>query len=339
MHAKLKDIITCLNKYYNVKTREDWDNSGLACGALESDINHIILCLDVTDEIIDDAINAGSNLIISHHPIIFSPLYSLAEHGYKEKLLIKAIKNNIAIYCLHTPADKAQNGINYANADKLGLANIFPVKCKDNILYKIQFICKSDKLDFISDFLKKLECFDILAFNDTAGRFVVNASVAQTNLDLCIKMLQQELGGETIDIYPTVNLGADLCNFVIGQVKEIGAPDFIEKVKSAFGLEHISAGGYMAHSITKVAICGGAGKSFIDDAISHGCDAYVTGDLSHHDYQKAYENKIMLIDATHYASEKVFLEIIKNTLIDEEIGLNDNNIKCSDQQNYFSRII
>ncbi|NMC55630.1 MAG: Nif3-like dinuclear metal center hexameric protein [Eubacteriaceae bacterium] len=339
MSAKLKDIITCLNKYYDVKTQESWDNSGLACGESDSDITNIILCLDVTDEIIDNAINAGSNLIISHHPIIFSPLYSLAEHGYKEKLLIKAIKNNIAIYCLHTPADKARNGINYANAEKLGLSNISPVKCKDNILYKIQFICKNDKLDITSEFLKKMGCFNIFTFNDATGRIVINASVTNANLDLCANTIKDTFGAETVDIYETFNLGADLCNFVIGEIEEISAYDFIKKVKIAFGLKHIFAGGYMEHSIKKVAVCGGAGKSFINDAISYGCDSYVTGDLSHHDYQMAYENKIMLIDATHYASEKVFLEIIKNTLIDEKIGFNDDNIKCVDQQEYFSKII
>lgn len=339
MPAKLKDVINCLNKYYNIKTQEEWDNSGLACGALDSDITNIILCLDVTDEIIDYAIKTNSELIISHHPIIFRPLYSLSCGGYKENLLLKAIKNNIAIYCLHTPADKAQKGINYANAEKLGFKNIFPAVSADNFLYKIQFICQNDKADVISDDLKEFGCFDIFTLKDTAGRFIVNAGITQTNLDLCIETLKDELVSETVNVYKTVSSGADLYNFVIGEVEEISASDFIENIKTAFELKHVYAGGYMPHSIKKAAVCGGAGKSFINDAISYGCDAYVTGDLSHHDYQKAYENKIMLIDATHYASEKVFLEIVKNTLVTEKIGFNDNNIKCSDQQDYFSKIM
>ncbi len=339
MPSKLKDVINCLNKYYNIKTQEEWDNSGLACGALDSDITNIILCLDVTHEIIDNAIKTNSELIISHHPIIFSPLYSLACGGYKENLLITAIKNGIAIYCLHTPADKAQNGINYANAEKLGFKNIFPAISADNFLYKIQFIYKNDKTNIISDVLRGFGCFDIFTLKDTAGRFVINANITKTNLDLCTKTLKDELGAETINKYQTVRSGADLCNFVIGEVEEISAYDFIENIKTAFGLKHIYAGGYMPRAIKKAAVCGGAGKSFINDAISYGCDVYVTGDLSHHDYQKAYENKIMLIDATHYASEKVFLEIVKNTLVTEKIGFNDNNIKCSDQQDYFSKII
>lgn len=339
MPAKLKDIINCLNKYYDVKTQEDWDNSGLACGESDQNISNIILCLDVTDEIIDNAIKTNSELIISHHPIIFSPIYNLAGRGYKENLLIKAIKNNIAIYCLHTPVDKAKNGINYANAEKLELKNIFPVVSADNFLYRIQFICRYDKTDVISEVLKGFGCVDVFTFTDTSGRFVVNAKITKTNLDLCENTIKNDLGAETVNIYKTVNLGADLCNFVIGEVEEISASDFIQKIKNAFALKHISAGGYMKVSIKKIAVCGGAGKSFINDAISYGCDAYVTGDLSHHDYQKAYENKIMLIDATHYASEKVFLEIIKNTLVYEKIGFNDNNIKYFDQQNYFSRIM
>ncbi len=339
MPAKLTDIINCLNKYYNVKTQEDWDNSGLACGEASQNISNVILCVDITDEIIDNAVITGSELIISHHPIIFKPLYSLSGNGYKEKLLIKAIKNNIAIYCLHTPADKAQRGINYANAEKLGLENIIPVTSKDNILYRIKFICNHSNLDIISNSLKDLGCFDIFTSKDTVNRLVVEASLTKASLDLYIKTLKNQFETESVIIYSIINQGEDLCNYIIGETKEISANDFIENVKKAFGLKYISIGGYCCNKIKKVAVCGGAGKSFLKDVISYKADAYITGDLSHHDYQYAYENKIMLIDATHYASEKVFLEIVQETLLSEKIGLNYDNILFIDQQNYFSKII
>jgi len=339
MSAALGDIIKCLNKYFNEKIQEEWDNSGLVYGDKNKIINNIIVCLDMDEDIIYKAVATRSELIVCHHPLIFKPLYSLANNSYKEKILLKAVKNDICIYCIHTPADKAAGGINYKNAEKLGLKNIKPILAGSEYLYTVEFT--ADEKDFykITDYLYASNFGNIITGKDIYNKLTIKGNVSYENLNTGIKKIQNNFNILNFNIYKTNILRTDICSFITGEINEMDYIEFADHVKKTFGLERIKIGGYLKGKIKKAAVCSGAGRSFIGDVYKTGSDAYVTGDLTHHDFQSAFENKTMLIDASHYGTEKIFLEIISNIIIGANIGLNKDNITRVEQKNHFEKII
>jgi len=293
--------------------------------------------LDITQEIIDLAIQQKVNLIISHHPVVFKPFLPLNNTSYKGKLLVDATKHNICIYSAHTNADKSIHGINDANAKKLKLKDITFIPPKDMYLYKLSAISKCQDQDRIVDILSKYNCSNITFYLGCDNKLVTEAMITQEMLSHALLGIRRETF-EDFSIVPTINLRNDLCNFIIGEIEALNAADFIAYVQNCYQLKNIAVGGCLNKKIKKVAFCGGAGKSFLKEVISYNIDAYITGDVTHHDYQTAYEENILLIDATHYATEKVFLEIISNILI-EGIGINKQNITLIEQTELFSKII
>jgi dinuclear metal center YbgI/SA1388 family protein len=338
MSIKIKDALFCLNKYFNEQTAEEWDNSGLLCGDTSQVLTHIIICLDITQAVLDLAIQKNINLIISHHPVIFKPFLPLTTQSYKGKILIDAIKHDICIYSAHTNVDKAILGINNANAKMLGLKNIALIPPSDMNPYKISAPLESRDQKHVLDILSKYNCTNITFYLGCDNKLVTEAFITEEMISDDLYHIMQETS-LNFNIIPTKNLRNDVCNFIIGEIEPMNIFDFTEHVKRCFDLKTVAIGGYINRNIKKVAFCGGAGKSFLKEAIAHNIDVYITGDISHHDFQLAYESGILLIDATHYATEKVFLEIISSTLLHEDIGINKDNITLIEQFELFSKIV
>ena len=118
------DIIQVLETVAPLALQESYDNAGLLTGSRDMEAHAALVCIDITEEVIDDAISQGANLVISHHPLVFRPLKSFTGKDYIERTLIKAIKNDIAIYACHTNMDNAWNGVNFKMAEMLGLFNL-----------------------------------------------------------------------------------------------------------------------------------------------------------------------------------------------------------------------
>jgi hypothetical protein len=190
----------------------------------------------------------------------------------------------------------------------------------------------------ISDILIKYNCTNITFYSDCDNKLVTEATITEEMLNTSLLNIKQETSLD-FTIIKTQTSRTDLCNFVIGEIEEMSAFDFTAYVKDCYGLKSITAGGCVNRNIRKVAFCGGAGKAFLKEALSYSIDAYISGDLSHHDYQLAYEYGILLIDATHYATEKIFLEIISDTLVYENIGVKSQHITFIDQFELFSKIV
>jgi dinuclear metal center YbgI/SA1388 family protein len=338
MSVKIGDVLLCLNKYFNEQTADEWDNSGLLCGDTNQILTHMLICIDITQEVLDLAIQKKANLIISHHPVVFKPFLPLNDRSYKGKIIITAIKHDICIYSAHTNADKAITGINSANAKKLKLDDIIFVAPQDMYLYKISTISVQQHKQHIFDILMKYNCTNITFYADSDNKLITEATITEEILNTSLLSIKQETSLD-YTIIQTQTPRADLCNFVIGGIEEMSAFDFIAYVKDCYGLKAVTAGGCVNRDIRKVAFCGGAGKAFLKEALSYSIDAYISGDLSHHDYQLAYESGILLIDATHYATEKIFLKIISDTLVYENIGIRSQHITFIDQSELFSKIV
>ena len=135
--TKISEVITCIEQMAPLAYQESWDNSGVQVGDVSQEVKAVLLCVDITEATIDEAIERGANLVISHHPLIFKSIKKLTGRNYIERVIIKAIQHNIVLYSAHTNMDKCMGGVNFRIAQKLGLKNIRVLAPEENYLYKV----------------------------------------------------------------------------------------------------------------------------------------------------------------------------------------------------------
>ena len=141
--------------------QDGFDNAGLQIGLTDAEVTGVLLCLDVTEKIVEEAVASGCNLIVSHHPLIFSPLKKITGATYVERCVIKALSNGVAIYSAHTNIDNAPNGVNYRIAEKLGLQNLKILVPKENSLLKLSVYVPVAAADAVRDALFAAGCGNI----------------------------------------------------------------------------------------------------------------------------------------------------------------------------------
>lgn len=240
---KISEIIRIMEEWADPNYMDDWDNGGLQYGSRDQSLTGILITLDVTEKVLEYAIHSGSNLIISHHPLIFKGIKDLSLSTLQGRMAYKIIKNDIGIYCAHTSLDLAPGGVSDVLADKLGVFNKKPLRTFE----------KSPQ-------------------------------------------------------YGTLGYGR------VGEIKSLKLEELASHVKERLGVEVLKVYGERKDPITRLAVCGGSGADFIEDAAFSGAHAYITGDIKYHDSQLAMELGLVLIDATHYHTEKPVLYAIKNKL-------------------------
>jgi dinuclear metal center YbgI/SA1388 family protein len=354
---KIKDIIECIEEFAPISLQESWDNTGLLTGNPLSEVESALIALDITEEVIDDAIAHGEKLIIAHHPLIFSGIKKLNGKNYVERALIKAIKNDIAIYAAHTNIDVVKNGVSWEMARKLGLKNVSTLSSEKGLLKKMIVYVPVNYAEQVRDALFSAGAGEIgnyssCSFNTVGkgtfrGDESTNPFVGQQG-ELHI---EEEIKIETIfpvflqkkiifsmlkvhpyeevayDIFPLDNSYNSIGLGVTGQPeKEILASEFLIMVKDVFHCQVIRYAGETDRMIRKVALCGGAGISLTNDAIQCGADILITGDIKYHQFFDA-EDKIILVDIGHYESEQftkeLFYEIVTNKFSKFAIRLSD----------------
>ncbi len=250
---KISEIIEILEEWADPCLMDDWDNGGLQYGSIDQEVKGILIALDVTEEVLEYAIKSGSNLIISHHPLIFKGIKDLSLSTHQGRMAYKIIKNDIGIYCAHSSLDLAPGGVNDVLANEFGILNSIPLRVYE-----------------------KSSHYGILGY----GRV---GDIESVDLETLAKRVKEKLGVEVLRVY--------------GETKD---------------------------PITRLAVCGGSGADFIIDAAFSKAQAYITGDIKYHDAQLAKELGIVLIDATHYHTEKPVLFAVKSRLRDkilEEMNL------------------
>jgi len=341
---KLKEIISVFEKEAPLAWQESYDNSGLQTGDENTEIKSALLTIDVTEEVVDEAIKKKSNLIICHHPVIFGGIKKLTTKTPVERILRKAIQKDIAIYAAHTNLDNIKNGVNSKICDKLGLTNrkiLSPVK---NSLKKIVVFVPETHADKV----RKAICdagaghignYDFCSFN-VQGTGTFRGS-EETNPFVGEKgkiHFEKEIRIETIipsflqnsvvnamksahpyeevayDIYPIENKNEEIGAGMTGELeKEIETLKFFNFIKKTFGVKSIRHTEITKNKIKKIAVCGGSGSFLIRDAISSGADIFITGDVKYHQFFDA-ENRIIIADIGHFESERFTNEIFYDLL-------------------------
>ena len=337
---KIREVIDFLDSIAPLQTQESYDNSGLLAGDASDNCDSVLLCLDVTEDVVDEAIKSKTGLIISHHPFIFGGLKKVTGKNAGERILIKVIRHGISVYCLHTPFDLSFSGINIALARLLGLKNIRILKPAEAGLKKIvTFVPESHasqvrKAMFDAD-AGHIGNYDSCSFNingqgtframDGAKPFVgkkgelhtekevrVETIVPFYRVDKVIAAMKKVHPYEEVayDIYPIENVNHLTGIGAIGETSgKISERNFLLSVRKKLGIKLIKHSAFKGKDVARVAVCGGSGSFLIPDAIKAGADIFVTGDVKYHQFQEA-ENRIVIADAGHYETEKVFLLII-----------------------------
>lgn len=341
----INDVTALIEQLAPLSYQESYDNSGLLIGDPQAPLQGILVTLDVTPEIVDEACQKGLNLIVSHHPIIFSGLKKITGKNDVERVVIKAIKNDIAIYSAHTNLDSVIGGVNSKIGEKLGLTNLKFLKPLDGELIKLVVFVPTNEAEVVRGAMFKAGAghignYDCCSYNlkgegtfragEGAKPFVgelnelhyepevrIEVIVPKVALSKVIREMIAEHPYEEVayDIYPLLNT----CNKVgIGMIGELEEPlsekDFLEKVKNDFRLKSIRHTPFLKKNIKKVAYCGGSGAFLINNAIASGADIFITGDVKYHQFFDA-EGKIVIADIGHFESEQFTIDIFYEYLL------------------------
>ena len=341
---KISEILSFLETVAPRSLQESYDNAGLLVGNKEKDCSGILISLDVTEAIIEEAIQKNCNLIIAHHPIIFRGIKKLTGNNYVERTIILAIKNEVAIYAIHTNLDNVLHGVNKKIAEKLNLQNCRVLQPKEGSLKKLVTFAPQKNADEVRNALFEAgagaignysECsftvegkgsFKPLEGSDPyIGKIGERHVEEETRIEVIfpefleselIKSLQSAHPYEEVayDIYPLSNRRNDVGSGLIGELEEkTAAQHFLNILKEKFKIPAIKHTKIVNPEIKKVALCGGAGFFLLSNAISAGADIFITSDVKYHEYFDA-DSRILLADIGHYESEQFTIELIAEIL-------------------------
>ncbi|MDR2026095.1 MAG: Nif3-like dinuclear metal center hexameric protein [Prevotellaceae bacterium] len=339
----VKNIVSELEKLAPLIYQESYDNAGLIVGDPESEVTSALLCFDVTEDVIDEAIEKKANLVISHHPVIFKGLKKINGKNPVERIVIKAIQNNIALYASHTNLDSVQGGINTVLAEKLGLSDIKILSQIEKLLFKIVTFVP----DAYSEKVRRamfdagaghIGNYDSCSYNiagtgtfrggEKTNPFVgekgllhdepeirIETVATKDSLGKIISALRQNHPYEepVYDIYQLENRFANAGIGATGVLPEYTDPsEFMAKIKKVLSVKIIRHND-LYKKVKTVAVCGGSGSGYIDGAIAAGADIFITGDCKYHQFLD-YRNEIILADTGHFESEYFAVEIFYNVI-------------------------
>lgn len=341
---KIREITNYLESIAPLEYQESYDNAGLILGNPSDEITGALITLDVTEKVVDEAIKDGFKLIISHHPLIFHAIKKINGKSDLEKSLIKAVKNDIAIYASHTNLDSVTGGVNSKICEKLGLINckvLSPVK--GNLKKLVTFI-PSDHFEKVQKAIfdagaGHIGNYDSCGYSvEGVGSFRGNESTNPFVGEKGQLHLEQEKRFETIfhshiqgkvinalleshpyeevayDIYPLDNMMPATGMGMIGELKNaMDERDFLLLTKDIFKSGAVRHSPLLSKPVKKIAVCGGSGGFLIKQAIALNADMFITADLKYNQFFDA-EGKIVIADIGHYESEQYTKEVIYELL-------------------------
>jgi len=341
---KIKEITNVLEQLAPISLQESYDNSGLLIGHKKDDVKKVLITLDVTEKVIQEAIQNNCNLIISHHPLIFSGLKSITGKNAVERIVEQAIKNNIAIYAIHTNLDNVDNGINAIICDKIGLKNCKILAPKKEILRKLVTFCPTDHVEKVRQAIfdagaGNIGNYDSCSFNvsgtgsfkgsDESNPFVGEKGKLHYEDEVRIETVypfykENEILNALFEAHPYEEVAYDIYFLgnkfdrvgagMIGELEnEADQMDFLKSLKQTFGAGCVRHSNLLGKKIKKVAVCGGSGSFLIKNAIATQADIYITGDVKYHDFFEA-EDKLIIADIGHFESEQYAKDLIYSVL-------------------------
>lgn len=343
----IRDVQDVLEQWAPLSQAEDFDNVGLLVGDSSRTVTHILVAHDALENVIDEAILKNCNLIVCFHPIIFSGLKRLNGTNYVDRAVTKAIKNDVAIFAMHTALDNVPHGVSYGMAQALKLRDCGILVPKKEGIYKLttyvpHAFAKALKESLFKAGAGHIGHYDQCSFSvQGEGTFragpntkpfvgekgkqhaeketQINLSFEKHHKNKILKALMQTHPYQEVsyEITSLENQNQHLGMGMIGELeKEVSETEFLSLIKTTFQTGGVRHSPLLDKPIKKVAVLGGSGAFAITTALYQGADAYVTADLKYHDYYQA-ENQILLADVGHFESERFTKTLIANYLTEK----------------------
>ncbi len=341
---KISQVIHSLEQLAPPSYQEAYDNSRLLTGDSNVTLTAALITLDCTEVIVQEAIDNNCNLIIAHHPIVFSGLKSLTGKNYVERTIIKAIKNDICIYAIHTNLDNVMNGVNRKICNIIGLQDLKILAPKKNTLLKLVTFIPNENAQEVLDKLYEVGAGEIGNYSNCSfstggeGSFKPNNNanphigknnqieqVNETRVELMLPAyLEHSVIATLKNVHPYEevayyinklnNTNQEIGAGMYGELQEpMDSKLFMDKLKSDFNLKIIKHTHIHKKEVKRIAVCGGSGSFLLSDAKRINADVYITADFKYHEYFDA-ENQIIIMDIGHYESEVFTKELIYDFL-------------------------
>ena len=361
---KIGDLLAAIEVFAAPELQEEYDNAGLLTGKRDWNCSGVLCTLDVTVDVIREAIEKSCNLIVAHHPVIFRGLKRINGNNYVEQVMIDAIKNDIAIYAAHTNLDNVVLGVNDTIAKNLGLQNTRILQPKTKVLRRLITFAPMEKAEDVRNAVfaagaghigKYSEC----SFNsEGTGTFKAEEGAdpyigevgeqhkeKETKIEIVYPFyLEQQVVNALVDAHPYEEVAYDIFTMenvhygigagVIGELKaEMDEASFLKMLKDRFGLAVIRHTKLRDKPVKSVAVCGGAGSFLIKKALSSKADMYISADIKYHEFFDA-EGRMVIADIGHYESEQFTVDLLHKLLVEKfptfavlKTGVNTNPVQ------------
>lgn len=341
---KVQAVVQYLEDLVPRSMQESYDNCGLLVGDRTSEVKGILLCLDCTPEVVEEAVSLGCNLIVAHHPVIFKGLKKLTGSNLVERTVLACIKNDISLYAIHTNLDNYEQGVNFEIGKRLGLTDLRILRPKQDVLSKLIVYVPLEAADSVSQALYEAgagkignyeECSfstpgtgtfkPVGAANPTVGELGSRSEVTELKMEFLVSIHRaRQVVSAMRKAHPYEEVAYELIALQnenqfegSGMVGELSGPlsevEFLERIRSTFNCGCIRHTAMLGKPIRKVAYCGGSGSFLLPDAKASGADIFITGDFKYHEFFDA-ENEIMIADIGHYESEQFTVNLLAELL-------------------------
>ncbi|MDR3137941.1 MAG: Nif3-like dinuclear metal center hexameric protein [Tannerellaceae bacterium] len=338
-------LLEVLEEFAPPALQESFDNTGIQVGETGQEARGALLCVDVTEEVIDEALAKGCNLVIAHHPLLFKPVKSLRGATYIERCVMKACKYNIVIYAAHTNLDNVRKGVNGCLAERIGLNNIHILSPKREGLVKVVTFVPSEHAQKVRDALFaigagyignydrcsfRLEGLGSFCAQDGAHPFIGEVGMEHVEREERIEtVIPAYLQGKVLqavqaahpyeepatDIYPLNNAWEGAGAGIWGDLpEEENEQDFLLRIKELFNVPCIQHSTLREKAVRRVAVCGGSGAFLIKEAIACRADVLITGEARYNDYYDV-ESRLLLAVTGHYESEACTKDIFRTLIL------------------------
>lgn len=341
---RIREIIKEIEQVAPLPLQENFDNAGVQVGDVNLPAAGVLLCLDVTEEVVDEAIERECNLIVSHHPLAFKPFKSLTGATYVERCIMKACKHDLVVYAAHTNLDNAPGGVNFRMAEMIGLQNVRVLSPRRDALLKLVTFVPEAYAGTVRSALfnagaGSIGNYDSCSYNlQGEGSFRAREGCTPFCGSVGDIHVEKEIRIETVlpafrkasvtrallsahpyeepayDFYPLANTWNQVGSGVVGELPEQeDEQSFLQRLKYIFRVPCVKHSPLTGRPVREVALCGGSGAFLIPEAVAYGADIFITGEARYNDYYDV-EDRILLAVIGHYESEvctkDIFYDII-----------------------------
>jgi dinuclear metal center YbgI/SA1388 family protein len=361
---KIGELLSAIEVFAAPELQEEYDNAGLITGKRDWNCTGALCTLDVTVDVVKEAVQKRCNLIVAHHPIVFKGLKKINGNNYVEQVMIEAIKNDVAIYAAHTNLDNVVLGVNNTIANKIGLKNTSILLPKGKMLRRLITFAPMDKAEDVRKAVfaagaGHIGNYSECSFNsEGTGTFKAEEGAdpyvgevgqqhqeKETKIEIVfpfylesqvVKALVASHPYEEVayDIFTMDNVHFGIGAGIIGEMEEeLGETEFLKMLKDRFGLKVIRHTPLRNKPVKKVAVCGGAGSFLIKKALYSGADMYISADIKYHEFFDA-ESRMVIADIGHYESEQFTVDLLHDLLVEKfptfavlKTGVNTNPVQ------------